>query len=175
MEPSKEVLANYFKHNRKYFDELANYYKQFYPEYYYQHIEPFYRNTIAPPRDRRSGRLAIILLAVMMHLVSLGVVLFLLFNQIKNINREHKYFKRDSVYTKVEEENSDSKTGPIIISDTLSAVKGLGNYEKGLTYFHQRDYTNAEKYFKKVTVNDYWYEDAKTKLEEIKTLTGKGN
>lgn len=48
--PSQEDLQKYFSTNRKYFDELANYYYKFDTEFYTNSIAPFYvrQNPISP-------------------------------------------------------------------------------------------------------------------------------
>jgi tetratricopeptide (TPR) repeat protein len=173
MGPSKEELSNYFKNNRKYFDELARHYKQSDPAYYNQYIAPFYGNVFMPSGGRKGGRPAVALFAGMLAVFIMGIVIFFLVNQKTHIN---KVYEGKDIEENIEDDDEDGdiniKTDPVKILDTLSSIKELGNYEKGLMYYNLGDFDKAEKYLEKVPENDILYKDAREKIKEINKKKG---
>jgi hypothetical protein len=171
MGPSKEELANYYKNNRKYFDELAKHFKQTDPEYYSQFIAPFYSNTFITVGGKKGGRPAIALFAAMLLVFIAGAGIFFLVNQKAKIKSN---YDKNGIEQNVDADDKDvnEKTDPIKILDTLSSIKNLGDYEKGIMYYNLGDFNKAEKYLQKVPENDIFYKDAREKLKEIKKKKG---
>lgn len=157
MGPTKEELANYFKNNRKYFDELAHLYRQTDPDYYNKYIAPFYGTPFTSMSSRKSARPTIAVLAATMSVFIMGIVLFFMVNQYHSepgINEE-------DIDNEVESDNIESL-------DSLDNIKELGDYEKGVMYFQLGEYDKAEKYLEKVSERNLNYKDARLKLNEIR-------
>jgi hypothetical protein len=163
MGPSKEELAKYFKNNRKYFDELANHYKQYDPAYYNQFIAPFYSNPFAFS-GRKGRRPAIAILAAMLSISISAAVIFFTVRQSSHV----KVYDGNEVEESINADEIESiKNEQIKILDTLSSIKELGNYEKGIMYYNLGDYKRAEKFLLNVPENNVLYKDAQEKLKEI--------
>ena len=158
--PSKEELKEYWKNSRQYFDELAKTYLQSDPEYYEEYIAPFYRSPLygMGGGKRRGGSLAVVS-AIFFLAIGAGAAFFIFQNQ-----RE-----KDS-------NSGTEKTEPVkksnAVNDTAE-TSGKFDYEKGLKYFDDGDYDNAEKYLRKVKGTDENYSDARKKLNEIKMIKKK--
>mgnify|MGYP001573122818 CR=1 FL=1 len=159
MGPTKEELANYFKNNRRYFDELAKNYKQADPDYYNKYIAPFYSIPFISAGDKRTTRPAIAVFAAAMSVFIAGIVLFFMVNQ-KSIDEDVNMDK--------EEIENEIESDQVKMLDTLAGVKDLGDYEKGIMYYQLGEYDKAEKFLRKVPEGDALYKDAKLKLNEIK-------
>lgn len=171
--PSKEELREYWKNSRQYFDELAKTYRESDPAYYEEYIAPFYRNpfnTGGSPVAGSAGksRPAVIMaaLAVFILAAGAGAIFFLLQsdNQSSGDNSKTETVKK-----------------PVPLSDTVRTLAppvpepppsspGDIDYEKGIKYFFERDYDNAEKYLKNVKSTDKNYADARKKLNEIRKI-----
>jgi tetratricopeptide (TPR) repeat protein len=158
MGPSKEELTNYFKNNRKYFDELANIYRQSDPKYYEDYIAPFYESQFVPISGKKSVRPAIAVFAASISVLIMGVVLFFVVN--KNSPNPDVINEEDEIENEIESDN-------VKMLDTISKTNGLGDYEKGIMYYQLGDYDKAEKYLEKVPVSNSSYKDAKLKLIDI--------
>lgn len=159
MGPSKEELANYFKNNRKYFDELAHHYKQTDPSYYNKYIAPFYSISFISAGEKRTVKPAIAAFAASMVVFIMGIVLFFMVNQ-KSID-EDVNVSEDEIENEIESDR-------VKMLDTLSSLKDLGDYEKGIMYYQLGEYNKAEKFLEKVPEGNALYKDAKLKLNEIK-------
>lgn len=109
-------------------------------------------------KQGRSGR-SVVVSAIFFLAIGAGAAFFIFQNEREN------------------ESNSDTgKTESVkksnAINDTAES-SGKFDFEKGLKYFDDGDYDNAEKYLKKVKSTDDNYSDAKKKLNEIKTIKKK--
>ena len=159
MGPTKEELNNYFKNNRKYFDELAHHYKQTDPSYYDKYIAPFYSIPFISTGGKRAARPAIAVFAATMFVFIMGIVLFFMVNQ-KSIDED--------INLDNEETENEIESDRVKMLDTISSLKDLGDYEKGIMYYQLGEYDKAEKFFEKVPENNVRYKDSKLKLNEIK-------
>jgi tetratricopeptide (TPR) repeat protein len=159
MGPSKEELANYFKNNRKYFDELAQHYKKSDTEYYNKYIAPFYSISFSLPVRERGTRPVIAVFAAAMFVFIMGIVLFFLVNQksdYENINYDG------------DENENEIVPDNLKLLDSIKEIKELSDYDKGIIYFQLGEFDKAEKYLEKVPENNSKYEDARLKLIEVK-------
>ncbi|MFA5404210.1 MAG: hypothetical protein WC358_04690 [Ignavibacteria bacterium] len=159
MGPTKEELANYFKNNRKYFDELAHHYKQTDPEYYNKYIASFYRTPYISAGGKRTAKPVIAILAASLSVFIMGIVLFFMVNQ-KSLDEDINYDK--------EEIGNDIESDNINMLDTLSNLRELGDYEKGILYYELEEYGKAVKFFEKVPESSPLYKDARKKIVEMK-------
>jgi hypothetical protein len=177
--PSKEVLAEYFKNNRLYFDSLAREYKNSDPEYYNKFIAPFYNNPFhastekryynksnATPGKRNSVPLAVFLMSV--SIVIAGVVLFMTTNRAVNLKTSESGKDADVKTEKAKQENASRKVSPSTILDTLSSIQKLDYFQKGMAYYGAGDYDKAEAYFLQVPRDNIMYDEARKKLSEIR-------
>ncbi|MDD5361558.1 MAG: hypothetical protein PHN88_05465 [Ignavibacteria bacterium] len=177
--PSKEVLAEYFKNNRLYFDSLAREYKNSDPEYYNKFIAPFYNNPFhassekkyystlhAAPGKKNSVPLAVFLMSV--SILIAGVVLFMTANRAVNIQTSDSGKDADVKTERAKQENASRKVSPSIILDTLPSIQKLDNFGKGMAYFSAGDYDKAEAYFVQVPKDNIMYDEARKKLSEIR-------
>jgi hypothetical protein len=170
MGPSKEELSNYFKNNRKYFDELAHHFKQTDPAYYNEYIAPFYGSAFLPRNVNRAKSPMFAVFAAIISVLILGLTLFIvLFNETSKLQREaEKNIYEGNEPVENEDGEFQIQHDPIKMLDTLSSIRDFGNYEKGIMYFNLGDFNKAEKFLQKVPENDVLYKDAKEKLNEIK-------
>lgn len=159
MGPSKEELEKYFKNNRKYFDELANIYRQTDPEFYEKNIAPFYASQFSRIEGGKSVRPQIALLIASFSVFILGFVLFFIFNQ-SNMSDDYDD-DEDDIENYTESNNT-------VALDTLTNFKGLSDYEKGMLYFQLEEYDKAEKLLSGIPESDSKYNEAKLRLVEIK-------
>jgi hypothetical protein len=171
--PSKEELQDYWANNRQYFDELTKYYLEADREYYNKYIAPFYSNPFqrSPSSKGGVGKLLVILVA-MIGVIAAGAVAFLVLMTGSSDDK--------SVHKKVLSPNvvQDSTIKPVTITDMPDTTANIPpvpispDYDKGLKYFRNKDYKNAEKYFKVVPKGDKNYIQALKKLAEIKIIRG---
>ena len=163
--PSIEELQNYWNNSRQYFDELANYYRQSDIEYYNQYIAPFYNNpfhTSARKNNTAAPRI-IFAFAIMLLIAGIGVgAFFFTYNSKQKTPQWEKEvtrpYKKDSAVTS--------------LGDSLAVITESSDYKTGLTYFHAKDYDNAEKYFKMVPKTDRNYRSAQKYIKEIEIISG---
>lgn len=168
MGPSKEELANYYKNNRKYFDELAKHFKQTDTAYYNQYIAPFYDNSFVSISGKRSGRPIIAIFVAMLAVLISGIIMFFVANkESSNVREYEKNGAKQKINTDSINDNYDIQSDQREMLDTLSTIKDLGDYEKGIMYYNFGDYDKAKKYLQKIQRNDILYKDAKEKLKEI--------
>jgi hypothetical protein len=172
MGPSKEELANYFRNNRKYFDDLANHFRQSDPEYYNQYIAPFYGSSFTAISSKKAGRPIIALIVGVFFLMTSGIIVFFV---LQTTSKTDNTFDEEKVRN-VNSENTDPeieiKSGYQKMLDTMPAIKNLGDYEKGIMYYNLGDYKNAEKFLKKVPESSIMHKDAEEKLKDISKSGG---
>jgi tetratricopeptide (TPR) repeat protein len=156
--PSKEELEYYYKNSRQYFDELARHYYTADREYYDKYIAPFYGPFagITPSGTPSGARPALLTIAILIAILTAGIAFFLISFQQGTKDTETK---------KVEETGEPERE-----QDTKTSDKYQIEYEKGLKYFSKGDYTNAERYFKRIPKSDRNYDNAQKKLKEIEEI-----
>jgi len=168
--PSKEELQDYWNNNRQYFDELAKYYLESDREYYTKFIAPFYSNPFkrsSPPAGGGAGKFLIVI-AAFFGVIAAGAVAFMV---LMNGSPDDEV-----VHKKVMGPNADPTIKPAVIADKPDTTANIPpappspDYDKGLKYLHNKDYDNAEKYFKQVPKGDKNYVQALKKLAEIKII-----
>lgn len=159
MGPTREELANYFKNNRKYFDELARHYKRSDPEYYDKFIAPFYNVSFLSSTEYRRGRPVVAVFAASIVVLIAGIVMFFLMSQNSII---------EDVDTDEEEIESETESDKINSPDSSEILNELSSYDKGIMYLQLGEYDKAEKYLEQVPENSRFYKDARMKLEEAK-------
>jgi len=177
--PSKKILAEYFKNNRQYFDSIAKQYKETDPEYYNTHIAPFYNNPFLASTASKKGGCAVrsVFLVSMLVLIAgiAAVSLFLSKEKAereldraidKEIEKSVEKIQSDEVKT----ENLKKSLKPSDILDTLTSVRKMNDYQKGVLYFNTGDYDKAEVYFSQVKRDDPGFSDARKKLSQIRKL-----
>jgi len=171
MAPSREELENYFKNNRKYFDELAKNYKITDPDYYKKNIEPFYSGfgDLQKGRNTKPNRLfAITGLAMVM---ALGIF-FLIFSMkqkslIKQeITPEEIEILKNEVSTKLDTVNQKILETEKLL-DTMNKVKKNYDFNHGKFLFKVRKFEEAEKFLKKVPKDHPEYQQVEYMLLEI--------
>ncbi len=177
--PSKEELQDYWNNNRQYFDELAKYYLQSDREYYTKFIAPFYSNPLirsSPKTGGGAGKLLIIIAAVIV-VITAGAVAFMVLmpesqDTVENKKTISPKVVQDSVIKHII--HSDNKSADNIndTTETIPQPPPSPDYDKGLSYFHNKDYDNAEKCFKRVPKGDKNYTQALKKLMDIKIIRG---
>lgn len=159
MGPTREELADYFKNNRKYFDELARHYKISDPEYYDKYIAPFYSVPFVSSTVYRRGRPVVAVFAAGIAVLIAGIVMFFLMSQNSII---------EDVETDEEEIESEIETDNINPPDSSGILNELSNYDRGIMYFQLGEYDKAEKYLEQVPKDSKFYKDARLKLAEAK-------
>jgi tetratricopeptide (TPR) repeat protein len=164
--PSKEELEYYYKNSRQYFDELARHYYATDRVYYDKNIAPFYSPfaRITPQAGSSKVRPVIFSIAILIAVLTAGIAVFL-------INFEQD--SGDKEIKSVEESKEPVKkeiTGQKKSTDTLSSRKYQIEYEKGLMYFNEKDYVNAERCFRRIPKSDKNYDNAQKMLKAIKEL-----
>jgi tetratricopeptide (TPR) repeat protein len=152
--PSKEELKNYWESSRQYFDELARYYKEADPAYYKEYIAPFYWNPLYAVSGKRQGGKAVLVLTAAIFIMVIGAAAVFLFLQTGSIPEKE-----------VPEEKIEPSKKRVTVPDTPDT-----NYQVGIRYFNEKDYDNAEKYFRRVKSSDPNYVDARKKLNEIRKI-----
>ncbi|RPI13997.1 MAG: hypothetical protein EHM58_17375 [Ignavibacteriae bacterium] len=159
--PSKEELENYFRNSRQYFDELAKYYQQSDPEYYNEFIAPFYNNPFRMASAGRSGSAArgIVLIGIMIALIAAGAAAFFIVSETETDSDEPVTKKTERVISKRDNASVDT-----------TSIEHGDIYEKAMNYYYEKDYENAEKYFKLVPRSNKNYPDAVRKLKRIKEM-----
>ena len=164
--PSKEELENYYKNSRPYFDELARHYYATDRQYYDKYIAPFYSPFagITPGTASSRARPVIFSVAILVAVLIAGIAVFLLSVEQESEDKETKRIEESKEPVKKE------ITGQKKSTDTLSSRKYQIEYEKGLVYFNEKDYVNAEKYFKRIPKSDKNYDNAQKMLKAIKEL-----
>jgi len=164
--PSKEELENYYKNSRQYFDELARHYYATDRQYYDKYIAPFYSPfaRITPGTASSRARPVIFSVAILIAVLIAGIAFFLLSVEQESEDKEKKSVEesRESVKKEI--------TGQKKSTDTLSSRKYQIEYEKGLVYFNEKDYVNAERCFRRIPKSDKNYENAQKMLKAIKEL-----
>lgn len=158
MGPSKEELTNYFKNNRKYFDELASFYKQTDPTYYNKYIAPFYSSLLTTMGGKRSVKPQIAILAASIFVLIMGTILIFLVN----------ISTHDIEINEDEETEIGTESDNINLLNDETEFNELGDYEKGIIYYQLGKYDKAEKFLEKVPQNSPLYDDARLKLIEIR-------
>ena len=161
--PSKEELDYYFKNSRKYFDELANYYMNADPEYYKKFIAPYYSSFVSVSSSGKPGSARALVSVIAAGVVALGIagVAFFLVQSSDNSGDEPEI-------KKIEKTSTKKKEPAIVPADTTSAIENeKSDYEKGVQYFNEKNFSRAEQYLKRVPKDDENYEDAHIKLNEI--------
>ncbi len=159
MGPTREELANYFKNNRKYFDELARHYKRSDTEYYDKYIAPFYNVPFASSTEYRRGRPVVAVFAAGIAVLIAGIVMFFLMSQSSII---------EDVETDEEEIENEIESDNINSPDSSEILNELSSYDKGIMYLQLGEYDKAEKYLEQVPENSRFYKDARLKLTETK-------
>jgi tetratricopeptide (TPR) repeat protein len=155
--PSKEDLENYWKNSRPYFDEIAKFYFESDRQYYDEFIAPFYNNPFRRSGVQSSGGGAkIAVFAVMILVLGAAIGVFLLVNEQSDNDKKVNKEETQRTYQK----QADA-------TDSVSVKDANEYYEKGISYFNNEDYDNAEKYFKLVPRKDKNYPDAVRKLKKI--------
>jgi len=163
--PSKEQLEMYWKQSRQYFDELANYYRTADPQYYNEHIAPFYSNplyVVSSGKKGSAGARAVLLSVIVLIAVGIaGIAVFF-------------------ISTSEQEKTDTKKTGKNIEKSTDKDIKTYENEEKdgfpdddfiqGSKYIAEKDYDKAEEHLKKIKPGDKNYREAQQLLKSIKYL-----
>ena len=172
MGPSKEELENYFKHNRKYFDELANNFKISDPDYYNKFIAPFYHNQFNSPIAKKGvPRFAMIIASASFALV-IGIVTVVSVTQgirnKKTVEEIEKLGNRETENVIIDEKDLFNQTDLSKMMDTMEAAKDMANFNEGMFFYKMSDFENAKKYMELVSEKSPKYPDAKFILKEIK-------
>lgn len=177
--PSKKILAEYFKNNRQYFDSIASQYKETDPEYYNTHIAPFYNNPFYASTSSKKGGCAVrSLFMVSMLILIAGVAAVSLFLSKEKAEKELDKAIDKEIQKSVEQiqsdevnpENLKESLKPSDILDTLTSVRSMNDYQKGVMYFKIGEFDKAEVYFSQVKRDDPGFPDARKKLSEIRKL-----
>jgi TolA-binding protein len=145
--PSKEELQDYWANNRQYFDELAKYYLQADREYYSKYIAPFYSNPFKPSSSSKGGGTAklLVVFIAMIGVIAAGAAAFLVLMTAKDDNE--KIISPKVVQDSIIKPVTHSDKIPDTTANIPPALQSP-DYNKGLKYFLNKDYNNAEKYFK---------------------------
>lgn len=157
MRPTKEELAGYFINNRKYFDELASFYKQTDTEYYNKNIAPYYGMQYSNLSSRKSVKPVMASVIALFAVLVMGLIMFFVVNQFEtepNVNTE-------------EELESNIEADEIEMTDSLTNLKELSDFEKGIMYYKLGEYDKAEKLLERVPESDKYYREARMILTEI--------
>lgn len=172
MGPTKEELENYFKNNRKYFDELARNYKVSDPEYYNKFIAPFYGYTETVNAGSKAPQRKVALTAGLAIIVGISAFLMIFFT--KQNEEVEKVITSEKIEKLTQELNSSIDTmttssGDMgIKTDTLERIKKNYNFNHGKFLFKLRKMEEAEEFLKKVPKNHPDYEQVEYMLKEIK-------
>lgn len=168
--PSKEELQNYWNNSRQYFDELAKSYRESDPEYYNKFIAPFYNSPFQTRSSTgsNSGAAKLLVALVLFGVIAAGgiAVFVLMLGQSKDKSKNNP---EKRVITETPKADSVNVTA---LGDSLKFVTNSADYNVALTYFHAKDYDNAEKYFKMVPKTDKNYRSSQKYLKEIEIIRG---
>jgi hypothetical protein len=177
MGPSKEELANYFKHNRKYFGELAKNFKITDPEYYNKYIAPFYHNQLITPVNKKGAPRFVLAIAGASFALVMGIVMVVTITQNARIKKNTEEFEklgnRETENVKIDEKDFFNQTDLSKMADTMEAVKDMANFNEGMFFYKIQDFENARKYLEEVTEKCPKYPDAEKILKEIKKSRSK--
>lgn len=172
MGPSKEELANYFKHNRKYFDELAENYRKTDPDYYNKYIAPFYHNQFSSPVGKRGAPRFVLAISGAMFALVMAIVIVVTITQNahnkKTMEVIEKLGNRETEDVKIDENDLFNQTDLSKMMDTMEAAKDLANFNEGVFFYKLQDFENARKYLEEVTEKSPKYPEAEKLLKEIK-------
>ncbi len=125
--------------------------------YYDEFIAPFYNNPFRRSGVQSSGGGAkIAVFAVMILILVAGIAVFFLVS-----------VESDSDKKVIKEDTQKSYQNQADATDSVSVKDAKKYYEKGISYFNNEDYDNAEKYLKLVPRKDNNYPDAVRKLKKI--------
>lgn len=172
MGPSKEELENYFKNNRKYFDELARNYKITDPDYYNKNIAPFYRYTYNSAGNKKPSKRPVILMAGLALALSAGISMLVFFVQNKS---ERKPVITAEQIEELAELSSQSKIDTTVINnvtsqkmlDSMDSVRVKAEFNQGRFLFKIGKYEEAKEYLKKISKSFPEYEQVEYMLKEI--------
>jgi TolA-binding protein len=167
--PSKEELEEYWNNSRQYFDELASYYRTSDRDYYNKYIAPFYSPFRVSP-SKGGGTKIIAIAAALIVFLGIGAAMLLVLIPAGSDNSTENNDNKQQVSPKI---SSDSVKSPVVPNDTSSKVVTVSPYyDKGMKYYHSKDYENAKKYFEMVPREDKNYRNARKQLLEIKIIRG---
>jgi len=172
MGPSKEELANYFKHNRKYFDELAKNFKNSDPDYYNKYIAPFYHNQFIDPVNKKGAPRFVMVIAGASFALVMAVVTVVSVTQNarnkKTAEEIEKLGNRETENVIIDEKEIFNQTDLSKMMDTMEAAKDMANFNEGVFFYKIQDFENARKYLVEITEKCPKYPDAEKMLKEIK-------
>lgn len=181
--PSREQLEEYYKTSRKYFDDMAEHYKESDPDYYNSTIVPIIRKnkySDSAGYDEATAKRSMTLTVVAV-LVLVGVAMgafFLISSEREEPNPV------DELYEKLNEDGTQKTPAPIretqrtiespndpSTDGTEEGVDGsMTDYDKGVFYYEQEAYDQAMEYFGKVKPGDTYYDHAQKYISEISTM-----
>ena len=181
--PSREQLEEHYKTSRKYFDDMAEHYKETDRDYYNSTIAPIirknrYSNAAGYNEMTAKRSMALTVVAV---LVLLGVSMGVFF--ILSTSREEPN-PVDELYEQMNEDGTQKAPAPVretqrTIEPDPSLQDGteeglddtMSDFGKGVFYYDQAAYDQAASYFGKVKPGDPDYDQAQKYISEISTMS----
>lgn len=180
--PSREQLEEHYKTSRKYFDDMAEHYKETDPDYYNSTIVPIirknrYSNAAGYDETTAKRSMALTVAAV---LVLVGVAMAVFF--IISPDREEPN-PVDKMYEQMNEDGTQKAPAPIretqrtiepdpsLQDGTEEGLDGdMSDFDKGVFYYDQAAYGQAASYFGKVKPGDPNYDQAQKYISNISTM-----
>jgi hypothetical protein len=184
--PSREQLEEHYKTSRKYFDDMAEHYKETDPDYYHSTIAPIirkHRYSNAAGYDETTAKRSMALTVVAV-LVLVGVAMGVFFILSTSSEEPNPV---DKMYEQMEKGLNEDGTqkAPAPIRETQRTIESdpslqdgteeglddnMSDFEKGVFYYDQAAYGQAASYFGKVKPGDPNYDDAQKYISEISNM-----
>ena len=177
--PSREQLEQHYKNSRKYFDDMAEHYKESDPEYYNSMIVPIIRrNRYSDAAGYNPNSKRAMAITITSAVVVLGMAMGIFFLIAPEAEQQNPV---DKMLEKVEDEPSKTnaplreinpgKTKDPSLNENIKADENMTDYEKGVFYYDQGGYDMALQYFGKVKPGTDNYDAAQKYISEISTMS----